>query len=102
MGFECSGIISAIGPEAAAARGLEVGDRVYAFLRGYFANTIRVHHTSVARVPEDMDMETAASIPLVFIMAYHALHNMARLKKRETIVIHSGTGGVGQAAIMLA
>lgn len=102
MGFECSGIISAIGPKAAAARGLEVGDRVYAFLRGYFANTIRVHHTSVARVPEDMDMETAASIPLVFITAYHALHNMARLKKRETVLIYSGTGGVGQAAIMLA
>lgn len=102
MGFECSGIITAIGPEAAAARGLEVGDRVYAFLRGYFANNIRVHHTSVARVPEGMDMETAASIPLVFITAYHALYNMARLKKGETILIHSGTGGVGQAAIMLA
>jgi NADPH:quinone reductase-like Zn-dependent oxidoreductase/malonyl CoA-acyl carrier protein transacylase len=102
MGFECSGTVVAIGSEAAAARGLEVGDRVFAFLRGYFANTIRVHHTSVARVPEGMDMETAASIPLVFITAYHALHNMARLKRRETILIHSGTGGVGQAAIMLA
>lgn len=102
MGFECSGTVVAIGSEAAAARGLEVGDRVFAFLRGYFANTIRVHHTSVARVPEGMDMETAASIPLVFITAYHTLHNMARLKRRETILIHSGTGGVGQAAIMLA
>lgn len=102
MGFECSGTIAAIGSEAAAARGLEVGDRVYAFLRGYFANTIRVHHTSVARIPDGMDMETAASIPLVFITAYHALHNMARLKRGETILIHSGTGGVGQAAIMLA
>lgn len=102
MGFECSGTITAIGPEAAAARGLEVGDRVYAFLRGYFANNIRVHHTSVARVPEGMDMETAASIPLVFITAYHALYNMARLRRGESILIHSGTGGVGQAAIMLA
>ncbi|KAI9776756.1 MAG: hypothetical protein M1839_009400 [Geoglossum umbratile] len=101
MGFECSGFISAVGPEA-AARGFEVGDRVYAFLRGYFANTIRVHHTSVAKIPEDMDMETAASIPLVFITAYHALHNMARLRRGESILIHSGTGGVGQAAIMLA
>jgi NADPH:quinone reductase-like Zn-dependent oxidoreductase len=102
MGFECSGTVVAIGSEAATARGLEVGDRVFAFLRGYFANTIRVHHTSVARVPEGMDMETAASIPLVFITAYHALHNMAWLKRGETILIHSGTGGVGQAAIMLA
>lgn len=101
MGFECSGFITAIGPEA-AARGFAVGDRVYAFLRGYFANTIRIHHTSVAKIPEGMDMETAASIPLVFITAYHALHNMARLKRGESILIHSGTGGVGQAVIMLA
>lgn len=101
MGFECSGFITAIGPEA-AARGFAVGDRVYAFLRGYFANTIRIHHTSVAKIPEGMDMETAASIPLVFITAYHALHNMARLKSGESILIHSGTGGVGQAVIMLA
>ena len=101
MGFECSGFITAVGPEA-AARGFAVGDRVYAFLRGYFANTIRIHHTSVAKIPEGMDMETAASIPLVFITAYHALHNMARLKKGESILIHSGTGGVGQAVIMMA
>lgn len=101
MGFECSGFITAIGPEA-AARGFAIGDRVYAFLRGYFANTIRIHHTSVAKIPEGMDMETAASIPLVFITAYHALHNMARLKSGESILIHSGTGGVGQAVIMLA
>lgn len=101
MGFECSGFITAVGPEA-AARGFAIGDRVYAFLRGYFANTIRIHHTSVAKIPEGMDMETAASIPLVFITAYHALHNMARLKSGESILIHSGTGGVGQAVIMLA
>jgi len=101
MGFECSGFISAIGSEAATL-GFKIGEPVYAFLRGYFANNIRVHHTSVAKVPEGMDMETAASVPLVFITAYQSLHNMARLKKGETILIHSGTGGVGQAAIMLA
>lgn len=101
MGFECSGYVEAVGSEA-VSRGFKVGDPVYAFLRGYFANTIRVHHTSVAKVPENMDMETAASIPLVFITAYHALHNMAHLGKGEKVLIHSGTGGVGQAAIMLA
>ncbi|KEQ90223.1 hypothetical protein AUEXF2481DRAFT_71742 [Aureobasidium subglaciale EXF-2481] len=101
MGFECSGYITAVGSEA-ASRGFQIGDKVYAFLRGYFGNTIRVHHTSVAKIPPGVDLETAASIPLVFITAYHALHNMARLCRGETVLIHSGMGGVGQAAIMLA
>jgi NADPH:quinone reductase-like Zn-dependent oxidoreductase len=90
MGFECSDYITAVGPEA-AARGFEV---VYAFLRGYFSNTIRVHHTSVAKIPAVVDLKTAASIPLVLITAYHLLHNIARLRPEDTILIHSSMGGV--------
>lgn len=101
MGFECSGIISRVGSDA-LSHNFRVGDPVYAFIRGYFATTVRVHHTSVGRIPEGIDFETAASIPLVFITAYHALYDMANLREGESVLIHSGTGGVGQAATMLA
>lgn len=101
MGFECSGVISRVGRDA-HLHGLNVGDHVYAFFVGYFASTVRVRYTSVAPIPADMDFETAASIPLVFTTAYHALYNLAQIRKGETVLIHSGSGGVGQAAIMLA
>jgi NADPH:quinone reductase-like Zn-dependent oxidoreductase len=101
MGFECSGIISRVGKDA-NLHNFRVGDAVYAFTIGYFATTVRVPHTSVGHIPNGMSFETAASIPLVFITAYHALYDLARLSKGEKILIHSGSGGVGQAAIMLA
>ncbi|RJE27111.1 polyketide synthase [Aspergillus sclerotialis] len=101
MGFECSGVISHVSPQARAA-GFNPGDRVYAFIIGYFANRVRIPYTSVAPIPAGMDFPTAASIPLIFITAYHALYDLARLRSGETVLIHSGTGGVGQAAIMLA
>ncbi|RAH70054.1 type I polyketide synthase [Aspergillus aculeatinus CBS 121060] len=90
MGFECSGVITHAGP------------RVYAFILGYFATRVRIPFTNVAQMPAEMDFLTAASIPLAFITAYHALVDLARLQRDERVLIHSGTGGVGQAAIMVA
>ncbi|KAJ5822474.1 hypothetical protein N7447_004814 [Penicillium robsamsonii] len=101
MGFECSGVITRAGPSAQAA-GFTPGQGVYAFIIGYFSTKVRIPFTSVAPIPAGMDFATAASIPLVFITAYHALVDLAHLKRDETVLIHSGTGGVGQAAIMLA
>ncbi|KAI2689896.1 hypothetical protein CBS147355_347 [Penicillium roqueforti] len=101
MGFECSGVIAHVTPQARAA-GFREGDYVYAFIIGYFATRVRIPYTSVAPIPVGMDFPTAASVPLVFITAYHALYDLAHLKPGETVLIHSGTGGVGQAAIMLA
>jgi NADPH:quinone reductase-like Zn-dependent oxidoreductase/acyl carrier protein len=40
--------------------------------------------------------------PVVFGTAYHALHNLARLRRGETILIHAAAGGVGLAAVQLA
>ncbi|RAK71137.1 uncharacterized protein BO72DRAFT_502225 [Aspergillus fijiensis CBS 313.89] len=101
MGFECSGVITHAGPVARAA-GFTAGQRVYAFILGYFATRVRIPFTNVAQMPAEMDFLTAASIPLAFITAYHALVDLARLQRDERVLIHSGTGGVGQAAIMVA
>ena len=103
MGWECSGVISRVGKNVEKeGSNLKVGDLIYACIRGHFASTVRVHHSSVHPMPTGMSFETAASIPLIFVTAYHSLLNMANLAPGETILIHSGAGGVGQAAIMLA
>ena len=49
-----------------------------------------------------MSFETAASIPVVYTTAYYSLVHLTRLKRGETVLIHSAAGGVGQAAVMLA
>ncbi|KAL4934768.1 hypothetical protein BDV06DRAFT_235231 [Aspergillus oleicola] len=49
-----------------------------------------------------MSFATAASIPLSFAIAYHTLVGLARLQEGESVLIHSGAGGVGQAAIQIA
>ncbi|XP_071569313.1 fatty acid synthase-like [Temnothorax nylanderi] len=53
-------------------------------------------------VPDEWTMEDAATVPCVYITCYDALYIKGKMKKGDKILIHSGTGGVGQAAIHLA
>ncbi|KAL3429943.1 hypothetical protein BDV09DRAFT_200122 [Aspergillus tetrazonus] len=101
MGYECSGEITRCG-SAVPSDQLNVGDRACAFLRGHYSNVVRVHWTSVQRIPNDMTYEVAASVPMAFTTAYFALYNTANLQNQEKVLIHSAAGGVGQAAVMLA
>ena len=100
MGFECSGIITRTG--ASVPVSLTVGARVCCIMYGHWGTHVRVPWTNVGFMPDSMAFETAASIPIVFLTAYHSLCDLARLEKDETVLIHSAAGGVGQAAIMVA
>ncbi|KAK5992090.1 Highly reducing polyketide synthase azaB [Cladobotryum mycophilum] len=100
MGFECAGYISRVGSNV--PRDLQVGTRVCSMQAGHWSNKVRSKWTSVVPIPDDMTFETAASIPVCFVTAYHAFVNLAQLESDETVLIHTGAGGVGQAAITIA
>ncbi|KAK7919517.1 hypothetical protein WMY93_010801 [Mugilogobius chulae] len=53
-------------------------------------------------VPLDWTLEEAASVPVVYATAYYSLVVRGRLRPGESVLIHSGSGGVGQAAIAIA
>jgi NADPH:quinone reductase-like Zn-dependent oxidoreductase/acyl transferase domain-containing protein/NAD(P)-dependent dehydrogenase (short-subunit alcohol dehydrogenase family) len=102
MGFECAGVITKLGGGRAAERGLKVGDRVCALQKGHWATRVRTPCTNVVPIPSCMSFQDASSIPQAFATAYISLYTTANLRKGEKILIHSGAGGVGQAAIMLS
>ncbi|NXA42880.1 FAS synthase, partial [Eudromia elegans] len=53
-------------------------------------------------VPQNWTLEEAASVPVVYATAYYALVIRGGMRKGESVLIHSGSGGVGQAAIAIA
>ncbi|XP_070515445.1 fatty acid synthase-like isoform X3 [Cardiocondyla obscurior] len=53
-------------------------------------------------IPEQWTMEDAATIPVVYCTCYFALYMKGKIQRGDKILIHSGTGGIGQAAINLA
>ncbi|KAF3287276.1 hypothetical protein TWF970_007006 [Orbilia oligospora] len=103
IGSEISGIVSQIGKDI-QGHGLKPGDRVCGFAADGYRTLYRCKGSSLCRVPESSaltDVE-AASIPVNFATAWHALYHVARLVAGETVLIHSGAGGTGQAAIQIA
>lgn len=101
LGYECSGVVTKRGSRTEES-GLKVGDRVCAVMQGRYGTPVRLHWTWAGRIPETTSFEEAATIPMVFITAYQSLFECARLEEGESILIHAATGGVGQAAIMMA
>lgn len=53
-------------------------------------------------IPDNWSMEEASTVPCVYSTVYYALSVRAQMKKGEKILIHAGSGGVGQAAISVA
>jgi NADPH:quinone reductase-like Zn-dependent oxidoreductase/acyl carrier protein len=53
-------------------------------------------------VPPGWSDETAASVPLVFLTAWFAFTDLARVRPGDRVLVHAGAGGVGMAAVQLA
>lgn len=53
-------------------------------------------------VPDDWTLEDAATVPVAYATAYYALCVRGRMRRGESVLVHAGTGGVGQAAIAIA
>ena len=98
FGGECAGVLSRVGSNVELA----IGDRVCCLVLGAFKTFARVSAALVQKIPDDMSFSQAAVLPVVFATAYYALYDIARMRRGETVLIHWGAGGVGQAAIQLA
>ncbi|KAK6495993.1 hypothetical protein TWF481_002022 [Arthrobotrys musiformis] len=103
IGSEISGTVSRIGKDV-QGHGLKPGDRVCGFATDGYRTLYRCKGSSLSRIPESSGLTNAeaASIPVNFATAWHALYHVARLVAGETVLIHSGAGGTGQAAIQIA
>ncbi|MCR6852957.1 NADP-dependent oxidoreductase [Paenibacillus jamilae] len=103
LGNDFSGVITKVGSKVTR---FKVGDEIYARPRknkiGTFAKYIAIHEDDIALKPKNLSFEEAASIPLVGLTSYQALHDIMQLQKGQKILIHAGSGGVGTFAIQLA
>ncbi len=99
VGMEASGVVLRTGKRVADHR---AGDEVLLTQGGCIANRTVVSEHHVFAKPECLSMAEAGSVLSVYVTAYYALFELARLRHGQRVLIHSAMGGVGQAAIQLA
>lgn len=99
-GFEVAGTIEQLGADV---QSFSVGQRVVTFLRGggYAEYTVAPQELTVA-LPEKVDFDTGAAIPVTGLTAFLMLKELAQLDATKTVLIHAAAGGVGSQAVQLA
>lgn len=103
LGNDFSGVITAVGSKV---KKFKQGDEIYGRPRksriGTFAEYIAIHEDDIALKPRNLTFEEAASIPLVGLTSYQAMHDILQLSAGQKVLIQAGAGGVGTFAIQLA
>lgn len=97
-GFEVAGTVGAVGP---GVDDLEVGEPILAVCRfGGYADRLVVPRWQVVR-RKGLDATTAAGVPVAFLTAWYAAHELARVRPGRRALVHSAAGGVGGALVQL-
>ncbi len=99
FGDEVAGIVREVG---SGVTHVAVGDRVFGLAVFGLASQTRARGGDIRRMPAGLSFEEAATLPVVFMTSWHALQNVARMRKGESILVHAGAGGVGMAAVQIA
>ncbi|KAM0377373.1 hypothetical protein ACHAPY_002188 [Fusarium culmorum] len=97
---EFAGVVTAVGQDMSDL--YQVGDRVMGFGAQPYSNLSRVNGYLAYKTPSSMSNTTAASVAYGFVAAYQCIRKIARLEQGQSVLIHSASGAVGQAAIQLA
>ena len=103
MGLDVSGVVAAMGPEAEAKSGFQIGDPVCALLGGGgYAQFVCAPYGMVMPVPKGLRFVEAASLPEAYTTSYLNLFYEGHLQPGQTAFIPAGTSGLASAAIPLA
>ena len=76
------------------------GGLIGAITNGGFAEYIAVPGRNVFKIPDDMDWDLAASLPVTCLTPFHALHESS-LKVNEYLLVFGASGNTGMIAVQL-
>lgn len=97
---EIAGVVSEVGP---SVTNLQKGDKVVGLQAGRYANYQRVPASLLHKLDHDGDnLHAAVSVLASYVTALYGLESVAGLQPRDKVLVLSGTGATGVAAIRVA
>jgi polyketide synthase 5 len=100
LGTDFAGVVTAVGPDVTNHK---IGDHVGGMSpNGCWSTFVICDARLATKLPEGMTDAQAAAVTTAHATAWYGLNDLARIKAGDKVLIHSGTGGVGQAAIAIA
>jgi NADPH:quinone reductase-like Zn-dependent oxidoreductase len=99
LGQDFAGDIVEVGKDV---RDFRVGDKVFGFAPGTYAEYATLPEKDLVRMPASTDYATAASLPTAGLTAYQLVFDVVQAAKDLRILIHGAAGGVGSFAVQFA
>src|SRR5690606_22642092 len=100
VGSEAAGYVEKVGPEVTE---VAPGDRVaYAMVVGSYAEYQVVPAKRLVRVPDAVDLRSAAAVMLQGMTAHYLTHSTFKLEPGHTALVHAAAGGAGLLITQLA
>ncbi len=100
VGYQAGGVVEAVGAEI---KSIQPGQRVVGHnAAGSHAELFAVPEDLCFPVPDGLNMDVAATVPVTFGTGLDALFEFGGLKRGETVLIQGAAGGVGVACVQLA
>jgi polyketide synthase 5 len=100
LGADFAGVVTAVGPDVTDHA---VGDHVGGLCAdGTWGTFLTCDARLAVTLPAGLSDAHAAAATTAHATAYYGLHDLAHLTAEDKVLIHSATGGVGQAAIAIA
>lgn len=102
-GVDVSGVVERVGK---GVKGFKLDDQVYGYLgatrNGAYAEDVATKAAYLALKPRSLDFIHAAAAPLVSLVAWQTLVDIANLSPGQTVLIQGASGGVGHMAVQVA
>jgi NADPH2:quinone reductase len=99
VGLEWAGEVAEIGAEV---KGCKPGDRVMCSGTGGYAEYAVTDWGRVMPIPDGMDFERAATLPVALSTLHNALITAGRLRAGESLLIQGASSGVGLMGLQIA
>lgn len=100
LGADIAGTVEAVGK---GVTGFRSGDKITGrCLTGGLAEYCCLEEGKSAKIPEGINFEDAATIPLAAVTALIALRDQGQIKPGQSVLINGAAGGIGTFAIQLA
>lgn len=99
LGRDIAGVVRECGE---GVTNFAVGDRVFALTWAAYAELCVVKAADLAKIPDHVDMTTAAAVPLVACTGDQLIRKATAVQPGQTILLTGAVGSVGRCALLAA
>ncbi len=99
LGRDVAGTVASLGPNT---DGFNPGDRVMGLVNHAYAEFLVAKRETLTRIPDTLETEDAAALPLVLTTGAQLIENGVQPKPGQTVLVTGALGSVGRTAVYVA